>query len=296
LATSLYAVHCLVPPHPGITAAAGVLKADLGKSMLLGTLLAIPPTIVAFVWVKIQTKNLPHTTLPPVESLGLDTETLPNPWASFLPIIVPILLIALKSIFLLQPAAYPPVVLTFIKTLGEPIVALLVGIMLTMRLCKPLNSWVINAFWESAIEKSGPILAIIAMGGAFGEIIKNMDIGKVLGSSLGGSNLGLWIPFLLTAVFKTAQGSSTVAIISTAAIVEPLLSALGLDSETGRLLALMAMGAGSMAISHVNDAYFWVISKFGIVDTQNTLKIYSTASIWMSITTFLFVWLASFIL
>ena len=132
------------------------------------------------------------------------------------------------------------------------------------------------------------------MGGAFGEIIKGMDLGKVFGESLAASGLGLLIPFLLTTILKTAQGSSTVAIITAAGIIEPLLPILGMDTEGSRLLVLMAMGAGSMMVSHANDAYFWVISNFGELDTSTTLRAYSTATVIMGIVAFVSVYVASF--
>jgi gluconate:H+ symporter, GntP family len=314
LATSLYAVHCLVPPHPGISAAAGTLKVDLGKAMLLGSLLSIPPAIAAFFWAKFMGKKYADYNIQLIDIQPITNENLPSPIRSILPIIVPIFLIAIKSLVLLNPEIFapsPPVagfpastVLSIIKFLGEPIAALCVGIVLSFFCFKKINKTDMNTMLEQSIEKSGHILAIIAIGGAFGEIIKGMDLGKVFGESLSGSGLGLLIPFALAVIFKTAQGSSTVAIISTASIIEPLLPALGfhtvdvgnpaISGEGGRLLALMSMGAGSMSISHANDAYFWVISKFGEMDTRTTLRAYSSASFLMGIVAFLSVWVASF--
>jgi GntP family gluconate:H+ symporter len=98
-------------------------------------------------------------------------------------------------------------------------------------------------------------------------------------------HLGIFFPYLITFVLKTAQGSSTVAVITAASLVLPMLGELGLDSEWGRVLAVLAMGAGSMAISHANDAYFWVVSKFSDISAENTLSVYTTATIGMSIIT-----------
>jgi len=106
----------------------------------------------------------------------------------------------------------------------------------------------------------------------------------------------LAIPFLIAAVLKTAQGSSTVAIITASSLVLPMLPALGLESDTGRLLTMLAMGAGSMMVSHANDSYFWVVSRFSGIDSNTTLKVYSSATVVMGLVTFLAVWLLSFIL
>ena len=296
LATALYAVHCLVPPHPGISAAAGVLKIDLGKAMLLGTVLAIPPTIAAFVFTYFSRKKFTQLSIQSFVNQIVSTENLPSAGASFLPIITPIFLIAFKSIALLNPSFWDPSVLSLIKFVGEPIAALSVGIIQSLFLLKGLNKLAINDLLAISIDKSGHILAIIAMGGAFGEILKAMDLGKIFGESLAASGLGLLIPFILTAILKTAQGSSTVAIITAAGIIEPLLVALGMDTEGSRLLVLMAMGAGSMTISHANDAYFWVISKFGDMDISTTLRTYSVATLVMGIVAFISVWVTSFLI
>jgi gluconate:H+ symporter, GntP family len=293
LAVSLYAVHCLVPPHPGISAAAGILKVDLGQAMLLGIVVSIPTTLAAYFWVKFRSQDIPDFNFKN-DKIALNTEgVLPSPILSFLPIIIPIALIATKSIALLNPSFLHPSVLTLIKFIGEPVSALGVGIILSLFLFKTVEKETINNILGTAIEKSGPILAIIAMGGAFGEIIKEMNIGKVFGESLTSSGLGLLIPFVLTALFKTAQGSSTVAIMSAASIIEPLLVPLGLDSEWWRLLSLAAMGAGSMSVSHANDAYFWVTSNFGEMDTRTTLRVYSSASALMGVVAFLTIWVIS---
>lgn len=298
LAVSLYSVHCLVPPHPGISAAAGILKVDLGQAMLLGIIVSIPTTLAAYFWVKMLSKNIPDFNLKNTK-LGIESPNtegvLPSPFLSFLPIITPIFLIALKSILLLNAAniGITGFFLSFIKFIGEPVTALAIGIILSLFLFKKVEKDTINSLFSAAIDKSGHILAIIAMGGAFGEIIKEMNIGKVFGETLTSSGLGLFIPFILTALFKTAQGSSTVAIMSAAAIVEPLLIPLGLDTEGSRLLALSAMGAGSMSVSHANDAYFWVTANFGEMDTRTTLRVYSSASAIMGFVSFIVIWVIS---
>ena len=151
----------------------------------------------------------------------------------------------------------------------------------------------LNSVFEAAIEKAGPILIIVAAGGMFGMIIKETGIGIEAGTLLSKTGLGLAVPFLIAFLMKTAQGSSTVAIITTASFIEPMLSLLGLDSETGRLFASLAMGAGSMMISHANDAYFWVITRFSDLQTEVTLKVYSTATVIMGVTVFGCIWIVS---
>lgn len=299
LAGSLYAVHCLVPPHPGITAAAGQMNVELGQTMILGTLLAIPTTVIVYFWAKFAGKKYQELYSQPSENqvfnMDFNNAYLPNPFQSFLPIIIPILLISIKSIVLLDASIFSEKIISIIKFMGEPVMALFVGIILSISLFRKIDKTEINHLLENAIEKAGPILAIIAIGGAFGEIIKLLDLGKVFGEILVENKLGLLIPFLLTVLFKTAQGSSTVAIISSTSIVLPLLSSLGLDSEWGRQITLMSMGAGSMMVSHANDAYFWVVSRFGNLNTNLAIKSYSMMTFLMGISTFLMVLLVNFL-
>lgn len=299
LAAALLAVHCLAPPHPGISAAAGALGVDLGLAMLAGAVLAIPAIAAAWFWVRWKSRSPEWQALTPelpddIASAG--PGRLPAPLASFLPILAPITLIALKSLSVFLPPGFPENAMAVIRFLGDPVAALLSGIVLSLFLFEKWDKRLLNTLLDSAVEKSGPILAVTAAGGAFGEVIKLLDPGAVYGGWLSDSGLGLWAPFLLAAILKTAQGSSTVAVITAAGIVAPLLPALGLGDDTGRLLALLAMGSGSMLVSHANDSYFWVVSRFGQVPAPAALQVYTTATFWMGITGFLTVWALKLIL
>jgi len=141
------------------------------------------------------------------------------------------------------------------------------------------------------VEKAGGILVIIGAGGAFGAILTAAKLGTHLSSMGVLKSLGLLTAFLLTAILKTAQGSSTVAIITAASILQPLLLTLGIKTEMEKLLSVLSMGAGSMMISHANDAYFWVISKFSDLPVKTLLKVYSVATILMALTSLLVIYL-----
>ncbi|MES2797933.1 MAG: GntP family permease [Bacteroidota bacterium] len=290
LATSLLAVHCLVPPHPGITAAAGILGVDLGKAMLLNTLLAIPATLAGYFWVISFGKKIAFIE-PEMVLKTSSNNHLPRAIYSVLPILIPIMLIALKSILGVFSTDSTNHFIVIVNFIGEPVIALLIGIIICYPLAKSLKTSQINEIFEDSIEKAGPILAIIAAGGAFGAVIQGLDLGKVYGNSIGELGLSIFAPFILAAIFKTAQGSSTVAAISTASIILPLMASLGLKSELDKLLTLASIGAGSMLFSHANDAYFWVITRFSKITTKATYSLYSTATVIMSLTTLLFIFL-----
>lgn len=296
LATSLYAVHNLTPTHPGALAASGIMEANVGMLILLGALFAIPPAIAAFFWIRRQTKNYPYTETASFTSENTADRPLPSVRLSLLPILTPLLLIAAGSLLeVLHISGSNPLIQAF-SFLGQPIIALLAGVLLSLLLLKSKTTTDINTLLESAIEKAGPILIVTGAGGMFGLVIRETGAGAYAGAFLLQTGLGLAIPFLIAAVLKTAQGSSTVAIITAASLAAPMLPALGLDSESGRILAMLAMGAGSMMVSHANDSYFWVVSRFSGIDSHTTLKIYSSATIVMSVVTFVCVWLLSFFL
>jgi GntP family gluconate:H+ symporter len=179
---------------------------------------------------------------------------------------------------------------------GEPVFALSVGVVLALLLIKNKSIDTMNSVFREAVEKAGPILIVTAAGGMFGMVIKATGTGEAMGKLLAGTNIGIFVPFIIAMIMKTAQGSSTVAIITTASFVAPMISQLGMDSDWGRLLTVLSMGAGSMVVSHANDSYFWVVSNFSEIEPGTTLKVYSSSTIIMGIVVFACVWITSLII
>jgi len=294
LATSLYSVHCLIPTHPGALAAAGIIGVNIGNLILFGILFAIPGALVAFFWTKWRTKGMNYDSVSENKNESKkDERELPPVLLSLLPIIVPLLLITTNSLLVVFGFKDQNYIVKFILFIGQPIIALSVGVLFSFFLIKDVKIKSLNALFESAIEKAGPILIVTAAGGMFGMVIKETGIGVYAGEFLIKTGLGLAVPFLIACILKTAQGSSTVAIITAASFVAPMLPMLGLESESGKLFSMLAMGAGSMMISHANDSYFWVITRFSGINAETTLKVYSTATVVMGITVFCCVMIAS---
>ncbi len=297
LATSLYSVHCLIPPHPGALAAAGIFNVNVGNLIIVGILFAVPGAVSAWFWSKIMIRNKNYQ--PAAEIITgkqVMQENLPSALMSFLPIVVPLLLISVKSLILLFDKESVSLIYKIFRFPGEPVFALAIGVVLALFLIKNKTIDSINSVFTDAMEKAGPILIVTAAGGMFGMVIKATGIGEEAGRILAGTGAGLVIPFVIAAIMKTAQGSSTVAIITTASFILPMLEILGLDSETGRMLAMLSMGAGSMIVSHANDSYFWVISNFAELDLNTTLRVYSSSTLVMGIVVFIFVWVSSLFL
>jgi GntP family gluconate:H+ symporter len=294
LGCSLYSVHCLIPPHPGVLAASGVLKANIGYLILAGTGFAIPGTIAAFYWSRWMTKGKNYPPAKEITSgVAISDENLPSAFMSFLPVAVPLLMIALKSVILMIDKGGQSVLAKIFLLPGEPVFALLTGVVLAMLLLKDRSVASMNSVFSEAVLKAGPILIVTAAGGMFGMVIQATGTGEVMGKLLAGSTIGLLVPFLIAVVMKTAQGSSTVAIITTASLVAPMLSILGLDSEWGKILAMLSMGAGSMVVSHANDSYFWVVTNFSEIDPDSALKVYSSSTLVMGLVVFGCIWLTS---
>lgn len=275
LSSGLYATHCLVPPTPGPLIMADTLNANLGLVILVGLLISIPVMLAGYFYaLKVGSKfNIPANSQFTVEELLEKYGKLPGVGRSFAPILLPIILIALKSIadFPSQPFG-GGLVKNFFDFIGHPVIALMIGIYLALTLVPKGEKG--NKFkWISdGIQDSASILAITGAGGSLGAVLQALPLADTLSNSLLQYNIGLVLPFLLAMILKTAMGASTVAMIVTSAMMAPLMTTMGMTSEIARVLMVMAIGAGSMTVSHANDSYFWVVSQFSDMDTATAYK------------------------
>jgi gluconate:H+ symporter, GntP family len=266
LALGLYATHTMVPPTPGPVAAAAALNADLGLVILWGLLVSGVALVAGWLFA---VKVAPKVEVADADDLEQkappQVEDRPGVGKALLPILVPIILIVLRSICQLEAHPFGEgAFATVLGFLGLPVVALLLGVLLAFLLPKRLTTHMLatDGWLGQAVVAGAGIIIITGAGGAFGKVLQNAGIAGVIEEHMGGRHLGIWLPFLLAAALKTAQGSSTVAIITTANIMAPLLVTFGLDSPTARALVVVSIGAGSMVVSHANDSFFWVVTQF----------------------------------
>jgi GntP family gluconate:H+ symporter len=294
LATGLYATHVLVPPTPGPIAAAGNIGAAdyLGTIILIGLLVAIPATIVGYFWaVKVGSKIEVEADK---EALELNYDEIvksfgkmPSTFKSFLPIVLPIVLIGIGSVaaFLGEESG----LINFLKFLGSPSVALLLGVLASFLLLPELNENTLTNWIGEALKEAAPILLITGAGGAFGTVIKNTGVAELLQKmDLGALSTGvlfLLVPFLIAAALKTAQGSSTAALVITSSLIAPLLPQLGIEGAVPLALVVMAIGAGAMTVSHVNDSFFWVVTQYSGMKVTDAYKAMTMATLLMGVTT-----------
>jgi gluconate:H+ symporter, GntP family len=294
LATGLYATHVLVPPTPGPIAAAGNIGAAdyLGNIILIGLLVAIPATFVGYLWaVRVGTRIKVEADY---EALELNYDEIvksfgkmPSTFKSFLPIVLPIVLIGIGSIAALVGSDTSWI--NFLKFLGSPTVALLVGVLASLLLLPELNENTLTSWIGDALKDAAPILLITGAGGAFGTVIKNTGVAELLQNmdlgALANGALFLLVPFLIAAALKTAQGSSTAAIVITSSLIAPLLTQLGIEGAVPLALVVMAVGAGAMTVSHVNDSFFWVVTQYSGMKVTDSYKAMTMATLLQGITT-----------
>lgn len=299
LATGLYATHTFVPPTPGPIAAAGNLGLDdqLGLVILFGLAVALVALLAGYFWASYAGKK--YTTSEDTETFTQNISgniKLPSATKSLLPILIPILLIALRSIVTYPAKPFGTgFFFTFLNFTGQPVNALLIGFLLSFLLFPKFNKETLTGWIGDGISAAAPILLITGAGGAFGTILKETQIGETIGNMLAGYQLGIFLPFIIAAAFKTAQGSSTVALVATSALIAPLLSTIGLDSLNGKVLAVMATGAGAMTISHANDSFFWVVTQFSGMDVKTGYKTHTIATLIQGITAIVFIFMLSLI-
>lgn len=284
LATGLYTTHVFVPPTPGPLAAAATLEADVGLVLLLGLLVSVPTAFVGLLWAMFYCRRVTIQPCDLPESESQVTAT-PGLVLSLLPLLTPIALIALRSV---ANAPTAPVgdgaIKQVLQFVGHPVIALLGGVFLSFGLKNKTTPGRCFDWVHAGLQNAGVIILITGAGGAFGAVLRATELADTLGAILVDWKLGILLPFLIAAVLKTAQGSSTVAIITTAALLSPLLPALGLSTSIAKALTVLAIGAGSMTVSHVNDSYFWVVSQFSDVDTATALRCFSLATLWQGLT------------
>ena len=298
LASGLIITHHLVPPTPGPLGAAGIFGADIGQVILLGILFSVPLMIVGVFYAKYIGRKLYR--LPDeadgewkrgeynaenveeavsVEEMFPDIEKLPSAFASFAPIVLPIILIFLQTAFSALKMTGP--LAEIVSFAGNPAIALAAGLLLAIctLTAKETREDVITKMEEGAAS-AGIILLITGAGGAFGTIIRESGIGDHLAEIISGMPLpAILIPFLIATVIRLIQGSGTVSMITAASISAPVLTPLGIDPAFATISACM----GAMVFSYFNDSLFWVVTRMlGITDIREQMRTWSipTTILW----------------
>ncbi len=302
LGLGLLASHTLVPPTPGPIAAAGILGADLGLVIALGFPISFIALLAAVIYAK---KYASKTYINPdlddkykEQKTRNNIQESPGALKSSIPILVPILLIVMKSVLNPERTGWSNPLIELIQFIGEPVIALLIGVFLCLLLPEKLNKDMLSsAGWVGkAVKDAASIVLITGAGGIFGAILQNSGIADVLGHTLTDYNLGIFLPFLLAAALKTAQGSSTVALITAASIILPMMPSLGFETDMEVALVVVALGAGSSVVSHANDSFFWVVTQMSGMDVKTGYRLFSVGTLVLGVTAAIAVFIAHLIL
>ncbi|MEA1785987.1 gluconate:H+ symporter [Arenibacter sp. GZD96] len=301
LLLGLMVSHVLIPPTPGPIAAAGIIGADVGLVMMVGLVVGILSLFVAILYSKHVAAKYYIDPNPDLSDdiIAEKIKKAPSALKSFLPILVPIALIISKSImeFTTEEGSSNGLIFAIINFIGSPVIALLIGLLFALLLPKKLDKEILSTTgWVGkAMGDASNILLITGAGGIFGTILQNSGIAITMADALSGAHIGIWLPFLLCAAIKTAQGSSTVALITTASIIAPLLPALGFVSDLDKALVVSAIGAGAMVVSHANDSGFWILTQFSGIDIKTGYKAYTLGTLVVGLAAGFFIYLASMI-
>ena len=294
LAAGLYVAHVFVPPTPGPIATAGLvgLESNLLLVIGLGVAISIPPLVAAYFFATFIGKKIKSTDELDVESISqaYNEHNLPGTAASVTPILLPIILMAGGSIAsFAKMEGFAGELLIF---LGKPVIALAAGLISALPLLwkSKMGKELYNITQES-LKTSGPIIFITAAGSVLGQVIVEAGFVQYIQQNATAlSSIGIFFPFVVAAIIKTSQGSSTVAMTTTAGIMglyfsdASLMAALGMTTPIDAALVVMAIGAGAMTVSHANDSYFWVVTNFGGLTPQNGYRTQTLVTLIMGIT------------
>ena len=292
LAAGLFASHVFIPTTPGPVAAAGMV------GLIVISLLSLIPAyfFAGHIGKRVQAAE------PTSDVLATEDEHHCSATLAFLPIVLPIVLMALGSVAALMNI--PTDVAAVFTFLGKPSIALIIALLS----CLPLlmQQKMTGQFYDitqSSLKTAGPIIFITAAGGVLGAVVVAsgfVDIIKESGNSL--KVLGVVFPFLIAAILKSAQGSSTVAITTTASMMGmfsdsgSMMNALGFTTPLAATLVVMAIGAGAMTVSHANDSYFWVVTGFGGIKAGDGYRTMTLMTLIMGITAIALIALAAALL
>jgi GntP family gluconate:H+ symporter len=300
LSLGLLLTHSIIPPTPGPVGAAGILNADLGMVLILGIPVSVIGLITGWLFSTKIASGIQIEPFPDEARIEIKSTAGPSAIKSLLPIFIPILLIIFRSVNSLPSAPFGSGNFSaFINFFGQPVIALMIGVFLSLLLPKKLTREMISpkGWVGEAVIAAATIIIITGCGGAFGQVLQNSGIGDVIENNLAGAeSLSILLPIIIAAALKTAQGSGTVAIIAGASLMAPLLSPLGMDAPLAKALVVVALGAGALIASHANDSYFWVVTQMSNMTVNQGYKLQTMGTFTIGIATSLAVWLLSLII
>ncbi len=300
LLAGLSAVHGLVPPHPGPLLAIGVFGADIGKTILYGLIVALPTAIIAgplygsFI-AKYIPGNPSQELVDQLASEQPESKTLPSFSITLITVLLPVFLMLLKTF---ADVALPDghVIRNWMDMIGHPITALLLALLLSLYTFghrQGIGSKQILKLLDASLAPTAAIILIIGAGGGFKQMLVTSGVGDVIGHMAVTAQINpILLAWLVAAVIRVATGSATVATITGAGIVVPVV---GMIPGVNRELLVLATGAGSLVLSHVNDAGFWLVKQYFNMTVAETFKTWTAMETILSVVALGFIMLLSLV-
>jgi len=299
LLAGLSVVHGLVPPHPGPLLAIGVFNADIGKTIFYGLLVGLPTAMIAGpIFGKFISKYVPGEASPELlAQLAHEPEAreLPGFCITLLTVLLPVVLMLLKTF---ADVAFDEknVVRQWLDFIGHPITALLAALLLslyTFGTARGFTSKQIMKFVDDSLAPTAAIVLIIGAGGGFKQMLVASGVGNAIGQmALHAQISPILLAWLVAGLIRIATGSATVATITGAGIVAPLATMVpGVNRE----LLVLATGAGSLILSHVNDAGFWLVKQYFNMSVAETFKTWTVMETLISVVAIIFIMLLSMV-
>ena len=294
LVGALQLTHAIVPPTPGPLAAAALVGADIGKTIIFGSLACLAGSLASWIWgqyiVGPRIKTMASDEYAGEEFLAEDkANELPDTWRSYAPIVVPILLISAQSVSrLFLPEDH--IVRAGLAYIGWPVAALGVGVWLSyLNIRTPEQRKASRSEWiEQALRLSAMILVVTGLGGSLSEILKGTPAVDYISSLFADYGLpAILLPFVIGIIGNMITGSTTVGVITAASLVAPMLPSLALSPEA----AMLAGASGSVIIKYVNSSYFWVCTSLSKLSANDAILGYGGATLVGGIVSFIVVWL-----
>jgi Gnt-I system high-affinity gluconate transporter len=275
MAAALSVTHGFLPPHPGPTAIATLFHADMGKTLLFGTLLGIPTVILAG---PVYTRFLKSIDKPIPEGLynkkTFTEAEMPSFGVSVWTSLVPVILMALRAVAeMMLPKGHP--LLVYAEFFGDPIIATLIAVLIalfTFGLNRGRTMDEVMGTLTDSIKIIAMMLLIIGGGGAFKQVLVDSGVDKYIAGLMEGSNISpILMAWSIAAALRIALGSATVAAITAGGIVAPIIATTGVSPE----LMVIAVGSGSVIFSHVNDPGFWLFKEYFNLTISETMRSWS---------------------
>jgi GntP family gluconate:H+ symporter len=264
--------HAVVPPTPGPLAAVAIVQADMGKVILFGCVICFFASIMGWLYARAVGPRL--VSPPSTEFVGQSfeerglTHALPTPARAFLPLLLPLVLIASQSLLALALPADHFVNVAMLY-LGWPVVALGIGVLLAYRnATREQRSERTSTWVENALRTSAMMIMVTGLGGSLSQILRQTPAVDAIAQGMAGSGVPpIFLPFVIGVVGNMITGSATVGVITAASISAPMMSTLGLSPEA----TMIAGASGSIIIKYVNSSFFWVATSLTRMPLRSAL-------------------------